>query len=103
MTRKKRVNFTVDPDLYREAARRFKLMDSSMSAFVEQNLAMFVQLTEPLSPLLDDVEAGTADPAQVKAAMRAFLLHSTALVGGQVQEFGQLLAASNKELEEVNT
>jgi hypothetical protein len=95
--RKQRINLTVDPDIYREAVRRFKIMDSSISAFLEQNLALFIQMTEPLVPLIEQAESGEVDPAQMKSAMRSFLMHSTAVVGGQVQEFGQLLAEANQE------
>lgn len=98
--KKQRINLTVDPDIYRESVRRFTLMDASMSAFLEQNLAMFIQMTEPLVPLLEQVESGEADPVQMKSAMRAFLLNSTAVVGGQVQQFGQIMSEANKELED---
>lgn len=97
MAPRRRINLTVDNDIHREAMRRFRAMDSSMSAFVEQNLALFIQMTEPLMPMIEQAESGTVDPVQMKTAMRAFLMHSTAVVGGQVQEFGQIMSEANKE------
>lgn len=88
-TRKSRLNLTIDPDIYRESRRLFNVLDLNMSGFIETQLAAFLQLTRPLLPLLDAVEDGSADPAEVKLAMRAFMANSQEILGGQLQEFGK--------------
>lgn len=73
---KTRLNLTIDPDIHREARRVFGAMDMNMSAFVEIQLARFLQTVQPLMPLLDEVERGERDPADAKAAMRIWFAHS---------------------------
>ncbi|MBZ9751319.1 type II toxin-antitoxin system CcdA family antitoxin [Deinococcus sp. HMF7604] len=75
-TTKARLNLTIDPDLYREARRVFTAMEMNMSAFVEIQLARFLQTTQPLMPLLDQAERGERDLAEAKAAMRIWFAHS---------------------------
>lgn len=89
-TKKARLNLTIDPDIYRAARRRFNVMDLNMSAFIEQQLATFLQLTEPFAPLLDDVEAGKVDPAALKSAVRSFNATGMTLIGEHLATFGQL-------------
>jgi len=88
-TRKSRLNLTIDPDIYRESRRLFNVLDLNMSGFVEMQLAAFLQLTRPLIPVLEAVEAGTVDPAELKVAMRSFMANSQEMVGEQLQLFGQ--------------
>lgn len=87
---KERLNVTVDPDIARASKRAFKVLDMSMSGFVEQSLALFLQAIEPFEPVLAQAEKGEVDPATLKAAMRAFTAHGTQLVGSQLVEFGQI-------------
>ncbi|MFC4454383.1 hypothetical protein [Deinococcus sonorensis] len=75
-TTKARLNLTIDPDIYREARRVFTAMDMNMSAFVEIQLARFMQTVAPLMPLLEEVERGERDAADAKAAMRIWFAHS---------------------------
>ncbi|MBB5365881.1 type II toxin-antitoxin system CcdA family antitoxin [Deinococcus humi] len=75
-TTKARLNLTIDPDIYRETRRIFGAMDMNMSAFVEIQLAKFLQTIEPLVPLLEQVERGERDAADAKAAMRIWFAHS---------------------------
>jgi hypothetical protein len=104
-SKKARLNLTMDHDLYREAKRVFPVLGLNMSAFVEMNLAQFLQLTRPLLPLLDAVEAGEVDPAALKVAMRGFMSNSQVVLGEQLQTFGEVsgeMAEFLRELE-VNT
>ncbi len=78
---KRRVNLTVDPAIYGEAMKRFQAVDMSMSAFVEAQMALFLQITEPLAPLFEAVERGEADPMVLKIALRAAFSGATVEVG----------------------
>ena len=78
---KLRVNLSVDPTIYRTAQERFRVVDMSMSAFVEAQLALYLQMTEPLAPLFASVKKGETDPAALKAAMRAHFARSTVEAG----------------------
>lgn len=101
--KKERLNVTVDPDIARSARRVFKLLDMNMSGFVEQNLAMFLQVITPFEPVMEQVERGEVDPATLKAAMRAFQASSTGIIGSQLTEFGRAtgeIAEFVRELEE---
>ncbi|THF71671.1 hypothetical protein E7T06_01560 [Deinococcus sp. Arct2-2] len=82
-TTKARLNLTIDPDIYRDARRVFTAMDMNMSSFVELSLSQFMETVRPLMPLLDEVERGEREPADVKAAMRIWLAHS---VGQELSE-----------------
>ncbi len=75
-TIKARVNLTVDPDIYRKARHVFDAMDMNMSAFMEIQLAKFLQNIEPIVPLLEQAERGELDAADAKAAMRVWFAHS---------------------------
>ncbi|WP_027482057.1 type II toxin-antitoxin system CcdA family antitoxin [Deinococcus pimensis] len=75
-TTKARVNLTIDPDIYREVRRVFDAMDMNMSAFVEIQLARFLQTVQPLMPLLEQAEQGERDLTDAKAAMRVWFAHS---------------------------
>ncbi len=75
-TTKARLNLTIDPDIYRQTRRVFTAMDLNMSAFMEVQLAQFLQTIGPLMPLLDEVERGERDVADAKAAMRVWFAHS---------------------------
>lgn len=74
-TTKARINLTIDPDIYRQTRRVFTAMDMNMSAFVEIQMAKFLQTVEPLMPLLEEVERGDRDAADAKAAMRIRFAH----------------------------
>ena len=101
---KARVNLTVDPDIYREARRVFDVMDLNMSAFLEMNLAQFLNMVRPLTPLLDDMQAGKVDPSEVKSAARAWLSHVQSMVGGELVKFGETTGEVAKMTrEEVHT
>lgn len=84
---KSRANLTIDPDIYRDAQRVFKLLDMNMSGFFEQQLAVFLQTLAPLRPIMEQVELGKVDPAELKAAMRAFSASATGQVVEQLAEF----------------
>lgn len=86
---KARANLTVDPDIYRESMRVFATLDMSMSGFLEQQLALFLQMIAPLRPVMEQVELGKVDPAELKAAMRAFSASGNMVVGEQLAQFGQ--------------
>jgi len=101
--KKERLNVTVDPDIARSARRAFRLLDMNMSGFVEQNLAMFLQVIEPFEPVMDEIERGTADPATLKAAMRAFQSSASGLIGSQLVEFGKVSQQINELAGEVST
>jgi antitoxin component of RelBE/YafQ-DinJ toxin-antitoxin module len=75
-TTKARINLTIDPDIYSEARRVFTAMDMNMSAFVEIQLAKFLQTIQPLMPLLDQADQGEREAADAKAAMRIWFAHS---------------------------
>jgi len=78
---KRRVNLSVDPAIYGEAMKRFQTVDMSMSAFVEAQLALFLHVTEPLSPLFEAVQKGEADPTSLKVALRAGFSGANVQVG----------------------
>lgn len=78
---KRRVNLTIDPAIYETAAKRFQIVDMSMSAFVEAQMALFLQMTEPLAPLFESVDKGETDPVALKAAMRAHFSRAAVDVG----------------------
>lgn len=86
-TTKARINLTIDPDIYRQTRRVFTAMDMNMSAFVEIQMAKFLQTVEPLMPLLDQVESGNRDVADAKAAMRIWFAHDA---GQRLSEAYQL-------------
>jgi antitoxin component of RelBE/YafQ-DinJ toxin-antitoxin module len=90
--RKQRINLTVDPDIYRDAKRLFTALDMNMSQFVELNLAQFLQLTRPMIPVLEEIERGNQDPAELKTALRAFMANGHAAMGTGLQAFGQMTA-----------
>lgn len=99
--RKKTVTFTVDADIHQEAMRRFRAMDMTLSGFIEQNLAQFLQGTESLLPLIDAVERGEQpSPASVKAAARSFQADSSILVGDSLTTFGHTLRKSGEFLKD---
>jgi antitoxin component of RelBE/YafQ-DinJ toxin-antitoxin module len=75
-TTKARLNLTIDPDIHRQARRVFDAMEMNMSAFVEIQLAKFLQTVQPLTPLLEQVAAGERDAADAKAAIRIWFAHS---------------------------
>lgn len=78
---KARINLTIDPAIYQAAVRRFQILDMSVSAFTEAQMALFLQMTEPLAPLIEAVDRGEADPAVLKAAVRAHFARSTVEAG----------------------
>jgi len=86
---KTRVNISVDTDMHREAKRRFPVLDLTFSGWVEDQLALFLQATDGMVPYLEAIEAGEADPAQVKAFLRSFLATSTSMLGAQLVELGK--------------
>lgn len=96
--KRERFNLTCDADLAREARRYFPALDLNMSAFFEHCLAQFIMTLRPFDPLLAEIEAGKADPAQLKAAMRLFMAGANELVGSNLAEFGRITAEVNKEL-----
>ncbi|WP_299296903.1 hypothetical protein, partial [uncultured Mobiluncus sp.] len=69
----------------------------NMSGFIEQQLALFLQMVKPFEPLIEQVESGQVDPASVKTALRAFNAHGAVMVGEQLVEFGKL----QKEIHEL--
>lgn len=75
-TTKARLNLTIDPDIYQEARRVFDAMEMNMSAFVEIQLAKFLQTIHPLMPLLEQANLGEREAADAKAAMRIWFAHS---------------------------
>jgi antitoxin component of RelBE/YafQ-DinJ toxin-antitoxin module len=75
-TTKARLNLTIDPDIYRKSRQVFQAMDMNMSAFMEIQLAKFLQTIQPLMPLLKQVERGEMDAADAKAAIRIWFAHS---------------------------
>jgi hypothetical protein len=75
---KARLNITVDPHIYEAARRRFPALGLSMSAFVESQLALFLQATEPMAEIL---ESGTSmQTTEARTAVRAFFVRSAATV-----------------------
>lgn len=78
---KRRVNLTVDPAIYGEAIKRFQTVDMSMSAFVEAQLALFLQITEPIAPLFEALQKGEADPMALKVGLRAVFSGATVELG----------------------
>lgn len=78
---KRRVNLSIDPAIYDEAMKRFRIVDMSVSAFVEAQMALFLQVTEPLAPLFESVDRGETDPVALKAAMRAHFARAAVDVG----------------------
>lgn len=102
-TKKARLNLTIDPDIYRASRRAFNVLDMNMSAFVEQQLALFLQILTPFDPVMDQVERGEVDPATLKAAIRAFNASTTGLIGEQLVEFGKATQDLHQLEQEVNT
>jgi hypothetical protein len=78
---KRRINLSIDPAIYAAASKRFQIVDMSISAFVEAQMALFLQMTEPLTPLFDSVDKGETDPVALKAAVRAHFSRATVDVG----------------------
>lgn len=99
-TTKARINLTIDPDIYRQTRRVFTTMDMNMSAFVEIQMAKFLQTVEPLMPLLEQVERGERDVADAKAAMRIWFAHD---VGQGLSETYPLSGNAPSQPEEPNT
>ncbi len=64
-----------------------------MSGFVEQQLALFLQFTEPMKEILASPET---PPAEVKSAVRSFFHGSSVYV----TESSALLARLHRDLEE---
>lgn len=91
---------TVDKDIARQARRFFPVLGMNMSAFFEYSMAQFLQTLAPFEPLLDDIEAGKADPAQLKIAMRAYMANASTVVGEHLADFGRISAEVNQKLEE---
>lgn len=96
--KKERFNLTCDADLAREARRYFGTLDLNMSAYFEQTLAQFIMTLKPFEPLLEDIEAGKADPAQLKMAVRLFMANASEVVGSNLAEFGRLTQEVNRTL-----
>jgi hypothetical protein len=67
--KKARLNLTIDPEIYRAARLRFPALGMNMSGFVEQQLAVFLQITEPMKEILTSPDV---PPSEVKAAVRSF-------------------------------
>ena len=76
---KTRLNLTIDPEIYRAAKARFAIADMNMSGFVEDQLVLFLQLTEPLVPLFEAVERGDVQPDLRQAAARNLARRSSTL------------------------
>lgn len=89
---------SVDPDIYRTGRRYFDVLDMSMSGFIEMSLVQFIQTLKPFEPLLDDIESGKVDPAELKVAMRLFMGNATELVGENLAELGRLTKEVNGNL-----
>lgn len=89
-TKKARLNLTIDPDIYRASRRAFNVLDMNMSAFVEQQLAVFLQVLKPFDTVMDQAERGEIDPATLKSAMRAFNASGAELVGDSLIQFGKI-------------
>jgi hypothetical protein len=101
--RKARLNLTIDPDIHRDARRVFSALDMNMSGFIEGQLVTFLQMFRPFESLLDQVEAGTVDPAALKVAMRSFNAVATGFVGEQLVQFSKIAQDIENSIEEGNT
>lgn len=95
--RKQRVNLSVDPAIYAAASARFKTVDMSISAFIEAQMALFLQMTEPLTPLFESVDKGETDPVALKTAMRAMFSGATVEIG-EVKISGPLTGGFSPKL-----
>jgi hypothetical protein len=76
-SRKTRINLSVDPQIHKAAMQRFAALGMSASGFVESQLAFFLQVTEPIVPLLE-AENSELTP-EIRAAARSFFTRSAAL------------------------
>ncbi len=60
---------------------RFRAVDMNMSAFVEAQMALFLQMTEPFAPLMLEVSKGGGDRLALKMAMRQAFSETTVHLG----------------------
>jgi hypothetical protein len=91
--KKARLNLTIDPQIYQAARERFPSLGMSMSGFVEMQLALFLQFTEPVKEILQSPDA---TPAEVKTAVRSFFNSSSVYV----TEGSALIARMQRDHEE---
>jgi antitoxin component of RelBE/YafQ-DinJ toxin-antitoxin module len=75
--KKARLNLTIDPEIYQAARERFPSLGMSMSGFVEMQLALFLQFTEPVKEIL---ESPDVTPVKVKTAVRSFFNRTSVYV-----------------------